>query len=693
MRLQRLWERVLLLGCLVLLSEACGLEAILRATGPLPPAHVSTRRHGAVHRAGQTHREGGGGALAPPLRILVDTSTLASDVRTCGPGSENAVVTIGNGARGACGDTVITDCTTFCRAEDIVDDARAALIAAAAGEVTAQLSRALSARAPLSAPLALDTTECGLAALGAVKVPTRYGAAGTAPAGQDIVLFVTARRTFGSISAYAVACEKTAAGRVIAAHVNLNPSSVPAAGRADAIRWTRIVQTILHESVHALGFDTDGLAALRNADGSAGPKTATTITSVAARRAASFLVSPAVRAAVRAHFACPTAFGAELEDGGGDGTALLHLEKRMFGPELMTGSLGNDRAVLSPVTLGVLEDTGHYYQAHPEAAAEPYRWLHAAGCSVLGGECPFGIRTCPGGALPSSGAVQQQQQQRRQRSSAAVRGLPLLGGGIGGAAAHDLGAQAGDVFARRTSMLSASSSLVAAGYICTDSNRVAGCTQRGELGEEVLAEWSGPVPTPFQYFTQPNLAGDDALADYCPRLTPYSATGNCTGRALSATEQAEGQDASGRASCFVAALTPAGAPGSGVARLACLWRACVVKVNATAVDIVFAVGGQYHTCPRTGGALDIGTGRAVHCPVPREHCLPGDIGYGWIDPVPGAPTGAAAGTFVGNNTLARPAFGSGSGAALSGAAPSLAHPILLAAAAIAACLLSSLHNL
>jgi leishmanolysin-like peptidase len=42
------------------------------------------------------------------------------------------------------------------------------------------------------------------------------------------------------------------------------------------------------------------------------------------------MVTPRVREAVRQHFECELMEGAELEDQGGDGTALTHWEKRLF---------------------------------------------------------------------------------------------------------------------------------------------------------------------------------------------------------------------------------------------------------------------------------------------------------------------------------------------------------------------------
>ena len=48
------------------------------------------------------------------------------------------------------------------------------------------------------------------------------------------------------------------------------------------------------------------------------------------------LVTPRVVREVRSHFGCATLEGAELEDQGGDGTALTHWEKRIFQVNIFT---------------------------------------------------------------------------------------------------------------------------------------------------------------------------------------------------------------------------------------------------------------------------------------------------------------------------------------------------------------------
>ena len=68
----------------------------------------------------------------------------------------------------------------------------------------------------------------------------------------------------------------------------------------------------------------------------------------------SVINSPNVVDWVRLHFGCSTLQGAELEDGGGDGTALSHWEKRVFMNEYMTGSAVTD-PIFSELTLSFFQ--------------------------------------------------------------------------------------------------------------------------------------------------------------------------------------------------------------------------------------------------------------------------------------------------------------------------------------------------
>jgi hypothetical protein len=73
------------------------------------------------------------------------------------------------------------------------------------------------------------------------------------------------------------------------------------------------------------------------------------------------IVTPSVVKAVREHFGCSTLNGAELEDGGGAGTAGSHWEKLLFGPEFMTGvTSGAEINPYSAITFALFQDSGWY---------------------------------------------------------------------------------------------------------------------------------------------------------------------------------------------------------------------------------------------------------------------------------------------------------------------------------------------
>eukprot|EP00758_Cryptobia_borreli_P015901 Tbor_TRINITY_DN6064_c1_g1::TRINITY_DN6064_c1_g1_i19::g.10482::m.10482 len=61
----------------------------------------------------------------------------------------------------------------------------------------------------------------------------------------------------------------------------------------------------------------------------------------------------------RKQFNCPTLKGPEVEDEGGGGTPVSHWERRNHKDDIMSGI--TDRYMfLTPITLAVMEDSGHY---------------------------------------------------------------------------------------------------------------------------------------------------------------------------------------------------------------------------------------------------------------------------------------------------------------------------------------------
>ena len=96
------------------------------------------------------------------------------------------------------------------------------------------------------------------------------------------------------------------------------------------------------------------------------------------------MVTPRVVEEIRNHFNCSELEGAELEDQGGEGTALTHWEKRILENEAMTGT-HTQSPVFSRITLALLEDSG-WYKPNYEMASD-LTWGKHLGCN-------FAMKSC-----------------------------------------------------------------------------------------------------------------------------------------------------------------------------------------------------------------------------------------------------------------------------------------------------------
>ena len=102
------------------------------------------------------------------------------------------------------------------------------------------------------------------------------------------------------------------------------------------------------------------------------------------QKAVDMMVTPRVVEEVRRHFNCEKLEGAELEDQGGEGTALTHWEKRIFENEAMTGT-HTQSPVFSRITLVLMEDSGWYRANY--SMATPLTWGKNLGCDFVMRSC------------------------------------------------------------------------------------------------------------------------------------------------------------------------------------------------------------------------------------------------------------------------------------------------------------------
>ncbi|XP_055699747.1 leishmanolysin-like peptidase isoform X1 [Phlebotomus papatasi] len=238
--------------------------------------------------------------------------------------------------------------------------------------------------------------------------------AGPGIANTDFIFYVSARQTErchkGLTVAYAAHCQQEAAlDRPIAGHANLCPLSISTKPH----ELQTLLSTVKHEILHALGFSVSLYAFFRDEKGN--PRTPrkpdtgkpylnenlqihqwsnATIKRIVRdhwvirgghiRRAIDMMVTPRVVEEARKHFNCSVLEGAELEDQGGEGTALTHWEKRIFENEAMTGT-HTQSPVFSRITLALMEDSGWYKANY--SMASPLTWGKNLGCN-------FAMRSC-----------------------------------------------------------------------------------------------------------------------------------------------------------------------------------------------------------------------------------------------------------------------------------------------------------
>ncbi|XP_026483099.2 leishmanolysin-like peptidase isoform X1 [Vanessa tameamea] len=230
----------------------------------------------------------------------------------------------------------------------------------------------------------------------------------------DFVLYVSAVETErcrrGLTVAYASHCQQESAlDRPVAGHANFCPGELSTKYRD----LPSVLSTVKHEMLHALGFSVSLFGFYRDENGEPlterRPDTGNppldeelqihkwsdrVVRNITRKnwmiregyisRTFHMIVTPRVVKEVRDHFNCSTLEGAELEDQGGDGTALTHWEKRVFENEAMTGT-HTQNSVFSRVTFAMMEDTGWYRADYTHAA--PLDWGKGLGCNFAMTSC------------------------------------------------------------------------------------------------------------------------------------------------------------------------------------------------------------------------------------------------------------------------------------------------------------------
>jgi leishmanolysin-like peptidase len=229
----------------------------------------------------------------------------------------------------------------------------------------------------------------------------------------DYILYISANQNeclgqaTSTVIAFAGACQlESSLDRPIAGFINFCPDNLEGTTR------DFLFDVAKHELFHAIAFSSSLFPFWRDSNGEprtqrdddglppidpktnmhiTGPSTVTTVNYTDWRtitgprtHPVTVLITEAVLREGRDHFACGGLVGVELENQGGEGTALQHWEKRMLGNEAMTGVF-DFNPVFSRLTLAVLEDSGWYTVNY--SAAEPLLWGRGRGCGFVDQGC------------------------------------------------------------------------------------------------------------------------------------------------------------------------------------------------------------------------------------------------------------------------------------------------------------------
>ncbi|OHT05276.1 hypothetical protein TRFO_27033 [Tritrichomonas foetus] len=212
----------------------------------------------------------------------------------------------------------------------------------------------------------------------------------------DLYIGVYAR-PFGSKSTLASAssvAHDANTHRPIQGVININlqsvpnePSDISTPGRRD------FFEVCFHEICHVLGIAEDDYQYWRDENGQPYTNVPINITFPGRARNSLIFNSPAAHEAVKAKYGVEEFIdvnghrhrsGIEMEDEGGHGTAVCHLESRTYFTELMSAYF-YDYAYISNLTLALLKDTGWYDVDF--SVAEPYPYGDYR--SILGETEPF----------------------------------------------------------------------------------------------------------------------------------------------------------------------------------------------------------------------------------------------------------------------------------------------------------------
>jgi hypothetical protein len=182
--------------------------------------------------------------------------------------------------------------------------------------------------------------------------------------------------------AYAGACYlATGTKRPIIAKTMINSNRM-LNPNGDPVKHERNLYTVMHETMHALGFDSYQFSNFLDANGN--KRTGHVKTAQIAGKSRTILDVPPLTEKLRNFYGCSTLPGAIMENDGGSGTAKSHFETKYFLNDIMVSSSNYGRRV-SEFSLAALEGTGWYTADY--SYAEPFYFGQGQGCGFMSSTC------------------------------------------------------------------------------------------------------------------------------------------------------------------------------------------------------------------------------------------------------------------------------------------------------------------
>ena len=658
----------------------------------------------------------------PPLAALRARfhATVSNDPRTCYAAGQRVPIGESSSPSVDCrpgGPS--TDCMFTCDAQSVLSATKQAVLSSVLVAASAWLGAAFEMRAPLENLRVGGEQACGFG--GAVNVPRELIDDGAPDA--DVLMFVTVRPIPSATLAFAGHCQEDEGGRApytprrpTVGHVNIDPGSLyaleaalaaealapmPHARHLEAAAARRLLQVVLHETMHVLGFTSDKLAQMpcpdapgfdRHQEMDYRPRPCAEVGSIepvveadaadslqgnaggGTRRRVKLIATPRVVHMARRHLDCPTAAsgadaaatasaalaGMPLEDcmGGadcatGEGTQNSHWEKRVMLGELMVGSSSPyEAAAISNLTLAVFEDAGWYSPRYnvgdPLCLYMPqYPSCIGSGGGGDGGGSAASSASSEPGPTPAEPTEPTAWWHASVGSQSARE--PLLWGRSRGCS-----------FVSRAC---SGPAWRATGYWCAaDPQSATPAQQKARIGAEgctlgrlavgscSLSEHSSPLPPAFRYLPQQPALGGAPIEDYCPVTSAYAqwdcrtrpATGSREAGALTERALNYGETRGVAARCFASTLI------NSTKLEMTQYHGCYAHRCLSPTQLQLRIGEAWHDCNAHSQAVKPdGWSGSLQCPPAEELCATSSD-LEWPDIISLAPT---AGPMAGGTAL------------------------------------------